>query len=105
MVDITLFFSVKGQTGLWLALLGLLFSSMLCAQRVNVIDQKGTKASTGVEFTESATEPASPIEGDLWKNTTDGLLYVFDGISWKKLVDLINGIRIFDSTSSCNWSL
>lgn len=66
MVDITLFFGVKGQTGLWLALVALLFSSMLCAQRVNVIDQKGTKASTGVEYTESATAPSSNLEGDLW---------------------------------------
>lgn len=56
----------KGQTGLWLALVGLLFSSMLCAQRVNVIDQKGTKSSTGVEYTESATAPSSNLEGDLW---------------------------------------
>ena len=33
----------KGQSSLWLALMGLLFSSMLCAQGVDVIDHKGTK--------------------------------------------------------------
>ncbi len=72
----------KNQTRLWMVLVGFLFSSMLLGQRVNVIDQKGTKASTGVEYTESTTQPFSPIEGDIWKNTTDGLLYVYDGTNW-----------------------
>lgn len=69
----------KGLSNVWLALVALLFSSMLCAQRVNVIDQKGTKASTGVEYTESATVPSSNLEGDLWLDisSSQGVLKVY----------------------------
>lgn len=98
----------KGQTGLWLALVGLLFSSMLWSQRVDVIDQKGTKSSTGVVFTEAAENSSeepdvvsglSPLEGDLWKNTTNGLLYVYDGTNWKKFNDLNSSVRVITTGS------
>lgn len=68
----------------------LLFSSTVVAQRVINIDDKGTKHSTGNIVTEGATAPTTPtpIEGDIWLDTTDPtntLPNVWDGDSWEPL--------------------
>ena len=68
------------------------FAIVLCsnlgfAQRVTNIDHKGTKLTTGNTVTEAATAPTSPtpIEGDIWLDTTNNLTKIFDGTTWKPI--------------------
>jgi hypothetical protein len=68
------------------------FAIVLCshigyAQRVINIDHKGTKLTTGNTVTEAATAPTSPtpIEGDIWLDTTNNLTKIFDGTTWKPI--------------------
>jgi hypothetical protein len=39
-------------------------------------------ASSGPVVTVSSTEPSTPNEGDLWWDTTDGILKVYVGTAW-----------------------
>ena len=97
----------KGKSSLWLALMGLLFSSMLCAQRVNVIDQKGTKASTGVVFTEGV-DPGFTYSklGDLWRDPAGTAhIYGLDGAgndTWIPLVKFLNDVSDVTITNAAN---
>lgn len=90
----------KGQSSLWLALMGLFFSSILCAQRVDVIDQKGTKASTGVEFTESATAPSNNLEGDLWLDISSSVselkVYSINAVGAQSWIPLSSVLELND---------
>ena len=68
-------------------IISLLFSSNLLAQRVTNIDHKGTKLTTGVVVTESTTAPTNPtpIQGDIWFDTTTGITKTYDGAAWKEI--------------------
>ena len=97
----------KGQSSLWLALMGLFFSSILCAQRVDVIDQKGTKASTGVEFTEGVSPGFTNSKlGDLWRDPAGTAhIYGLDGSgndTWIPLVKFLNDVSDVTIASPAN---
>ena len=56
------------------------------AQEVRVIDKKGTIRTVTVNnFTEDATAPTAPVEGDVWFDTTTNISKVYDAdtTSWK----------------------
>jgi hypothetical protein len=67
----------------------LLCSNVGFAQRVTSIDHKGTKLTTGNTVTEAATAPTSPtpIQGDVWIDTTYGVTNVWGGSAWKLIDD------------------
>ena len=60
------------------------FSTTAFAQRVTNIDKKGTERTTGNIVTESATAPTvpTPIQGDIWVDTTTNTTKFWDGNSW-----------------------
>lgn len=66
-------------------LVTLLFSSMAFAQRVTTIDAKGTRLTTGNLVNEGTTAPTNPtpIQGDVWFDTTNNLVKTYDGSTWK----------------------
>ena len=41
----------------------------------------------------SADEPVNPIEGQLWYNSTDGVLQIWDNISWKAASGIQKGVN------------
>jgi len=59
--------------------------SVAFAQRTMVVDAKGTLTTTGNIVTESATAPTTPapIQGDVWFDTTNNLVKVWEGSVWK----------------------
>ena len=40
----------------------------------------------------SADEPINPIEGQLWYNSTDGVLLIWDNTSWKAASGIQKGV-------------
>ena len=57
----------------------LLFSFQIEAQVVRVIDNKGTISNVNNnQVTTAATAPTSPVEGDIWFDTTTGITNVYD---------------------------
>lgn len=63
----------------------LLLSTSAIGQRTTTIDVKGTKHITGNVVTEAATAPTTPtpIQGDVWFDTTNRLVKTWDGGTWK----------------------
>ena len=63
------------------------FSTTAFAQRVTNIDKKGTERTTGNIVTESATAPTvpTPIQGDIWVDTTTNTTKFWDGNSWEPI--------------------
>ena len=62
-----------------------LYGAALTAQEVRVIDNKGTIQTVTVNnVTEAATEPTTPVEGDVWFDTTTNIskIYDTDTTSW-----------------------
>ena len=62
----------------------LLLSQHSVAQRATSIDSKGTRVTTGNVVTEAPTAPTTPtpIQGDVWFDTANNLVKVWDG-AWK----------------------
>ena len=91
-------------------IVAVLFSTTAFAQRVETINYKGTKISSGNTVIESATAPTTPapIEGDIWFDTTTNLTKVWDGDSWEPIqastasslwdTDRDTGIQVEEST-------
>lgn len=82
-----------------------LFSSLAFTQRVSIINEKGTKQVTGNVVTESATAPTtpSPIQGDIWLDTTDSpntTPKVWDGNSWELMDASETGIWEYNGTNA-----
>jgi len=55
------------------------------AQRTTTVDAKGTLKTSGNIVTESATAPTTPapLQGDVWFDTTNNLVKVWEGSVWK----------------------
>ncbi len=79
------------------------------AQEFKVIDNKGTfRTITSNSVTNSATAPSSPVEGDLWFDTTNKLTKFYDGSNWQEILansafslwdkDTDTGIQVEEST-------
>ena len=77
------FFSKK----MFLAVLVIAISAgpVALAQRTMAVDAKGTKTTTGNIVTESDEEPktSAPIQGDVWFDTANNLVKVWEGSVWK----------------------
>ncbi|MDO6744497.1 hypothetical protein Q4553_07930 [Tenacibaculum soleae] len=57
----------------------ILFSNKINAQQVRVIDNKGTIQTVNNNLvTTSPTFPSNPVEGDIWFDTTNSLIRIFD---------------------------
>jgi len=77
----------KGQTGLWVALVGLLFSSILCAQGVDVIDHKGTK---------NTITTVSADTGNLITTGSDeGAFIIYQNFRSKAIVEEVSSSRYY----------
>ncbi|WP_026708167.1 hypothetical protein [Flavobacterium frigidarium] len=80
---------IKRQALILIMMLGLFFVKSSSAQKVAVINQKGTKASVNnnTVFTTNNTAPTSAYLGDIWLNTkvTPPLKSIYDGTSWISL--------------------
>lgn len=64
-------------------LLLLLCNAMAYAQDFKVIDNKGTfRNITRNDVTTATTAPTSPVEGDVWFDTTTNNSKIYDGSSW-----------------------
>lgn len=68
----------------------LLSTTVLWAQRTQVIDSKGTINTTGNTVTTAATAPTTPtpIQGDMWYDTSvtgDTRTKVWNGTSWSEI--------------------
>ncbi len=56
------------------------------SQEVRVIDNKGTFQNvTTNSVTTSATTPTTPVEGDVWFDTSSNLSKIYDGAIWKEI--------------------
>lgn len=74
---------------IYILTLGFFISSIpfICAQQVKVIDHKGTlKNVTSNKVTTSTTAPTTPIESDIWFDTSTNGTKVWDGTSWKAIL-------------------
>ncbi len=59
------------------------FSSVLHAQEVRVIDNKGTiKKIKNNQVKTASTAPTNPLEGDVWFDTTTNISKIYDGTQW-----------------------
>lgn len=66
-----------------LLLFFLLCTTFGVAQEFRVIDNKGTiRTVTSNSVTTSATAPTSPVEGDVWFDTTTNISKIYDGSNW-----------------------
>ena len=68
----------------------LLIFGLLCfqsqAQVVRVIDNKGTITEVNNnQVTTALTAPTTPVEGDIWFDTTTNTKKVWDGAAWKEI--------------------
>ena len=86
-----------------LIVISFLFITTAFAQRVNTIDLKGTKSITGNLVTESNSAPTSPspIQGDIWLDTTDSpntIPKLWDGNSWEIMDAKEAGIWEYNGT-------
>ena len=65
----------------------LLFATTAFAQRITTINNKGTKHISGNIVTEAATAPTTPtpIEGDIWINSTTNTTKFWGGDSWEPI--------------------
>jgi len=45
-------------------------------------------------YVESATQPSSPTTGMVWKNTTTGLYYQYDGLYWNEVEASVKGAAV-----------
>ncbi len=64
-------------------LLVLSFSGVLHAQNVKVIDNKGTiKKIRNNQVKTASTAPTTPLEGDVWFDTTTNISKIYDGTQW-----------------------
>ena len=81
MVFIPNFFSKK----MFLAVLVIATSAgpVAFAQRTTAVDAKGTLITTGNIVTESDEEPTTAIQGDVWFDTANSLVKVWEGSVWK----------------------
>ncbi len=61
----------------------LLLVSASTAQTVEVIDKKGTiKTIRNNRVSVTVTEPITPIEGDIWIDSTSSITKIYDGANW-----------------------
>lgn len=69
------------------AVVTLFFCTTVFAQRVSTRHSKGTKFTTSNVVNEGTSAPTSPtpIQGDVWYDTTDGLIKIWDGNIWKSV--------------------
>lgn len=66
-----------------LILFFLLCATFGVAQELRVIDNKGTiRTVTSNNVTTATTAPTSPVEGDVWFDTTTNNSKIYDGSSW-----------------------
>lgn len=71
------------NTYLKLTVCFLLLVHVSTAQTVEVIDKKGTiKTIRNNQVTVAITEPNTPIEGDIWIDTTSSITKIYDGSNW-----------------------
>ena len=71
------------NTYLKLTVCFLLLVHVSIAQTVEVIDKKGTiKTIRNNQVTVATTEPNTPIEGDIWIDTTSSITKIYDGSNW-----------------------
>lgn len=77
------FFSTRNAFALCLILVS--FSTAVYAQRTTSIDAKGTLITNGNVVHEGTTAPTNPtpIQGDVWFDTTNNLIKTWDGSTWK----------------------
>ncbi len=58
----------------------------------------GDALTSGVTLTESEVAPTNPATNDIWRNITDGTIYVYNGTIWivkNKTADIQTEIDIF----------
>ena len=80
----TLFSLHKSRCYIISSLLLVLFSFEAQAQLVRVIDNKGTMANVrNNQVTTALTAPTTPLEGDIWFDSTTAISKVWDGTIWK----------------------
>jgi hypothetical protein len=59
-------------------------------RRIQVDDTGAIKTSGGTSVVVvSATAPSSPVTGQMYINSTDHKLYIYDGYSWQELHQLV----------------
>lgn len=77
------FFSPRNAFALCLILVS--FSTAVYAQRTTSIDAKGTLITNGNVVHEGTTAPSNPtpMQGDVWFDTTNNLVKTWDGSTWK----------------------
>ena len=64
----------------------IVFSININAQEVKVVDNKGTIQSVNNNtVTTASTAPTSPVEGDVWFDTTTNVANIWNGSIWKLL--------------------
>lgn len=70
---------------LFLSLLTLFFLQITVAQKLNAIDQKGTKIEIiNNKVTTAATAPSNPNSNDVWydSSTTPTTVKIYNGTAW-----------------------
>lgn len=86
----------------------MLYSIVINAQEVNVIDNKGTivkvKNNSVTTNTTAPTNPA-PVEGDIWFDTTANSIKVYDpdlplGSRWKIITSTLDSNNIYNSNGT-----
>lgn len=64
----------------------MLLANVGYAQETTVIDRKGTlKTVTSNTVTTATTAPSTPVDGDVWFDTTENITKVWDGATWQNI--------------------
>ncbi|MCG8830006.1 hypothetical protein [Tenacibaculum finnmarkense] len=71
------------------------------AQQFKVVDNKGTINTVFKNTVTTGTPPTTPIEGDVWFDTANSEIKIYDGTVWKKITNtnpLLDNIYTADGT-------
>ncbi|MCD8444655.1 hypothetical protein [Tenacibaculum finnmarkense] len=71
------------------------------AQQFKVVDNKGTINTVFKNTVTTGTLPTTPIEGDVWFDTANSEIKIYDGAIWKKITNtnpLLDNIYTADGT-------
>ncbi|MBE7692440.1 hypothetical protein [Tenacibaculum finnmarkense] len=71
------------------------------AQQFKVVDNKGTINTVFKNTVTTGTPPTTPIEGDVWFDTANSEIKIYDGAIWKKITNtnpLLDNIYTADGT-------
>ncbi|MCG8795762.1 hypothetical protein [Tenacibaculum finnmarkense] len=71
------------------------------AQQFKVVDNKGTINTVFKNTVTTGTLPTTPIEGDVWFDTANSEIKIYDGTVWKKITNtnpLLDNIYTADGT-------